>query len=167
MSVIETKPYGKIEVSDKQKITFIDGIIGFPDNKEYYLLDSPKSPFLWLQSAEKPELAFLVISPLSFRKEYDPAIDKKDLKAIGIESETDIVHLAIVTVPSDPSKMSANLQGPIIVNKKNRKAKQIVCNDDKYQIKHYIIDEMKQSDINILSAKKSMGTQENAVGGIL
>ena len=63
---IKTKPYGEVEVDEKQKLYFPEGIIGFEDVNYYYLLDSKEGPFYWLQAEGNAVLAFLIVDPRIF-----------------------------------------------------------------------------------------------------
>ncbi len=139
---ITTKPYGEIEVNEKQKIFFPDGLFGFEEVKNYFLLDSKEGPFYWLQSAEHPDLAFVLIDPRVFKENYTLNLQDEDYKAIEA-GEGDVLDFTIVTVPEDPEKISANLMGPIIINRKSRKARQAISENDEYTVKHYIMEEMK------------------------
>ena len=47
-------------------------------------------------------------------------------------------------MPSDPSKMTANLKAPLIFNLKNRKGRQIILNSSEYMTRHNIMEEMKK-----------------------
>ena len=138
---IKTKPYGEIEVSEKQKILFPDGIIGFEGITSYFLIDSKEGPYYWLQSEEHPELAFILINPRIFMTDYKLMVQSGDLEAIGVEEQSDLLDFAIVTVPEDHKKISANLMGPIIINKKTRVARQVISENDEYGVKHYIMEE--------------------------
>ena len=148
---IKTKPYGEVEVDEKQKLHFPEGIIGFEDINYYYLLDSKEGPFYWLQAEEDAGLAFLIVDPRIFMNNYKLTVRKEDLKAIEAEgkssdptdAETDdnLLDFAIVTVPEDHAKMSVNLMGPIVINKKTRMAKQMISENDRYMVKHYILEE--------------------------
>jgi flagellar assembly factor FliW len=140
---LKTKPYGEIEVNEKQKVHFPEGIIGFEDIHDYYLLDSREGPFYWLQAAGVPELAFLLINPRLFKEDYELSVKETDLQSMKLVSKNDLLDFAIVTVPEDPSKISANLMGPIIINRKKRLAKQVISENDEYSIKHYLLEEMK------------------------
>ena len=138
---IKTKPYGEIEVSEKQKILFPDGIIGFEGITSYFLIDSKEGPYYWLQSEEHPELAFILINPRIFMTDYRLMVQSDDQEAIGVEEQSDLLDFAIVTVPEDHKKISANLMGPIIINKKTRVARQVISENDEYGVKHYIMEE--------------------------
>ena len=141
---IKTKPYGEIEVSERQKIYFPEGIIGFEGIHYYFLFDSREGPFYWLQAESDPNLAFLLVNPRLFIENYKLMINNEDIKSIGIKNKKEILDFAIVTVPEDPSKISANLMGPIIINKKTRVAKQVISQNNEYTVKHYILEEMKK-----------------------
>jgi flagellar assembly factor FliW len=148
---IKTRPYGEVEVDEKQKLHFPEGIIGFEDVNYYYLLDSKEGPFYWLQADGDAGLAFLLVNPRIFMNDYKLTVRKEDLKAIGVvdksseskDAETDenLLDFAIVTVPEDHAKMSVNLMGPIVINKKARTAKQMISENDLYTVKHYILEE--------------------------
>jgi len=141
---IRTKPYGEIEVNERQRITFPEGLIGFEDVHEYFLIDSKEGPFYWLQAGEFPELAFLLVDPRLFMEDYRLEVKEHDVRAIGAEQNEDLLDFAIVTVPEDPQKISANLMGPIIVNRKTRTALQVISEHDGYTVKHYILEELKK-----------------------
>lgn len=140
---ILTKPYGEIEVSEKQRLFFPDGIIGFEDIKYYFMLDSREGPYYWLQAEGYPELAFIIMNPRLFKDDYKLMVREEDLRSIDINSRDEMLDFVILTVPEDLTKISANLMGPIIINRKTRKAKQVISENDEYTVKHYIIDEIK------------------------
>lgn len=139
MVKIQTKAFGEIEVSDKQKISFPDGILGFEFIKDYYLLDMEDSPFYWLQSIEEQDIAFVVIQPDLFIPDYKLKVNNAELESIDIKDKEDILIFTIVTIPENPSEMTANLQGPIIINKKNNLARQAISLDDNHRVKHALM----------------------------
>ena len=139
---VMTKPYGVIEVDDRQKIYFPNGLFGFENFKNYVLLDAKQQPFYWLQSTDVAEIAFVLINPRIFRADYTLEVDDEELREIGIKSSEDILCFAIVTIPENPSKMTANLQGPIIINKKTREARQSISKNPKWKIRHPILEEL-------------------------
>jgi len=144
-TVIKTKPFGEIEILDEQIIEFTDGILGFDAVKKFAVLEEDKSPFLWLQAFNEPDLAFVIISPLEFLDEYSLVISQTDIDDVGAKSPEELAVYAIVTIPSDkPSTMTANLQGPIIINPVTRKGKQAISLSDKYHVRHSILEEMKK-----------------------
>ncbi len=139
---IVTKPYGKIDIDERQKITFPFGILGFEKLKDYVLLDAVQQPFYWLQSLDVVEIAFVLINPRIFRQDYVLEVDQKELEEIGITGEEDILDFAIVTIPDNPAEMTANLQGPIIINKHTRVGRQSISVNSRWEVRHPVAKEL-------------------------
>ena len=51
----------------------------------------------------------------------------------------------IVTIPADGSSMTANLQGPLVINRENMTGKQAILADNRWRTKHDIIAELKNA----------------------
>lgn len=148
---INTKVFGEVEISDDKIITFEKGIIGFPDMKRFTLLhDEEKGTsagIRFLQSIDEPGFAMPVMDPLVVKSDYDPEVDDELLKGMGSLTDENILVLVTVTVPSDLTKMSVNLQGPLVINVDERKACQLIVEGDAYPVKFPIYD--------ILQARKA------------
>lgn len=144
---VKTKSFGEIEVDDNIVFDFPDGILGFDYIKKFVVLDSDedKSPFKWLQAFDEVNLAFVIIMPIDFMNEYDLVISQNDMEAVGTEDPNDLLVFAIVTIPEDTSKMTANLQGPLILNPKKRLGRQAISLSDKYGVRHNILEELNKS----------------------
>ncbi len=141
---INTKPYGEMEISELQVFNFPDGILGFDFVRKFAIIDSEDegSPFKWLQALEEAELAFIIIQPETFMKNYRPMLSENDMDAVNAEKVEDLLIFAIVTIPENPAEMTANLQGPIILNFKERIGRQAISLSDKYKVRHSILQEM-------------------------
>ena len=144
MKVI-TKAYGPIEVEEKQKVTFPSGLLGFESLKDYVLLAAEQEPFYWLQSLDEEQVAFVLINPFIFKKDYEMDIDNEELVPIGIIDPGKAVIFSIVTIPPDEGPMTANLQGPLILNQETQLGIQAVLTDSRWKTKHDIIAEMNAS----------------------
>jgi flagellar assembly factor FliW len=142
---VNTKAFGLIEVDEKQKITFPQGLFGFEDSKDYVLLDAEHQPFLWLQAIEEQEIAFILINPFLFRQDYEVNISNDELAEIGVTSPENALIFVIVTIPQDGKNMTANLQGPIVINKQNMTGMQAVLQDVRWKTKHDIINELENT----------------------
>ena len=117
MTLLATKTLGSVERSTAQILAFPEGLYGFPEEKEFALIEESKdSPFLWLQSVKQAELAFVIIDPSLFCKEaYLPEAAPMDLEALGARSLAECSVYVIVTIPTEhPEEMTANLQGPML-----------------------------------------------------
>lgn len=148
---VNTKVFGEIDIEEEKIITFEGGIIGFPNLKKFVLLYDAEigtgAGIRWLQSLDEPGFAMPVMDPLIVTEEYNPDVDDDLLKGIGPITQDNLLVLVTVTVPSDLTKMSVNLQGPLIINVDERKACQVVVDADRYPVKHMIYE--------ILEARKA------------
>mgnify|MGYP003497483790 CR=1 FL=1 len=62
--LIQTSRFGQLDVNRDRLIRFEEGILGFPKQKEYALIQTGDgSGFYWLQSVDTPDLAFVVSDP--------------------------------------------------------------------------------------------------------
>lgn len=144
MAKIKTRNFGNIEIADTQKITFPEGILGFETEKEYYLIIKEDSPFLWLQSAKTEGLAFILVNPYLFIQDYKLEINHRDWESIKTDpKKEDFLVFSIVTIPENPEEMTANLQGPIVINPTDKIGIQAISLNDKYSIRYPILDSLK------------------------
>jgi flagellar assembly factor FliW len=143
---VNTKPFGEIEINELQIIDFPEGILGFDFIKKFIIMDAEDegSPFKWMQAFDEKDLAFVIIRPLDFMEEYELVIAQNDLDTVKSDNIDELLVFAIVTIPENPRKMTANLQGPIIVNPLKRLGKQAISLSDRYTVRHNILDEMKK-----------------------
>lgn len=144
---IETKIFGTVEITDDKIITFENGIIGFPELKHFTLLHDDEAGtdagIRFLQSMEEPGFAMPVMDPLIVKQDYDPVVEDELLAGIGELNENNLLVMVTVTVPSDLTKVSVNLQGPIIINVEKRLAVQLIVENKDYPVKYPIYDILK------------------------
>ena len=143
---LATKAFGLIEIDERQKIVFPRGLFGFEEYTDYVLLDSESQPFYWLQSMDDEGVAFILVNPFLFRPDYEVDIPNEELSDIGIASPEEALIFVIVTIPPDGSPITANLQGPLVINRDSRTAKQAVLTDVRWQTRHDIIGELNESE---------------------
>ena len=60
---VMTKTNGLVSVEEKQLLKFPEGIMGFEEFHNYALIESEYEPFIWLQSVDNKNLAFLLVDP--------------------------------------------------------------------------------------------------------
>ena len=142
--IILTKSMEKKDISEDKILTIPEGLFGFEDYKKFALIDSDYEPFIWLQSVDEPNLAFLIVDPFLISSEYETDIDDEALKKIGIEKPEDIIIMTIVTVPNDGSAITANFQGPLVINKVNRQCMQVIINDNRWSTKVNIVEALRK-----------------------
>ncbi len=146
MIKVHTTRFGDIEVNQADVIELPHGLIGFPELKKFILLDHDKdSPFKWLQSLDDGSIAFVIINPLLFKSDYFVEVTEAEVSDLELKDEKDAVISVIITIPSDPNNMTANLKAPLIFNLQNRLGKQVILTNSEYLPRHNIIEEMKKN----------------------
>jgi flagellar assembly factor FliW len=133
----QTSRFGPVTVDDGSVVSFTAPILGFDDLTDYVLLDHAEdSPFKWLQSAQEPDLAFVVTNPKYFNIDYEFELPEDACQKLGLTRGEDAIVLTIVNIPADtPKAMTANLLGPVIINQANHKAMQVVLSDVPFSTK--------------------------------
>ena len=124
--------FGVLKVPTEALLTFPSGLLGFPEWTQYAILDhDTDAPFKWLHCTEEASLAFVVIDPTSFHQDYRVTISPEACSEVK-GNETDELSLAVIlTIPSDdPTAMTANLRGPLLMNPRTRLCKQLVLTED-------------------------------------
>ena len=141
---INTKAFGEIEIAEDKIITFENGIIGFPELKRFTLLHDEErganAGIRFLQSVDEAGFAMPVMDPLLVKPDYDPEVDDELLVSLGELTDENILVLVTVTIPSDLTQMSVNLQGPVIINVDERKACQLIVEGSAYPVKFPIYE---------------------------
>jgi len=146
---IKTTHFGEIEIDEEDILDFKEGILGFEDIHKFGVINSEdqESPFSWIQSIEKPELAFALVNPFAVKKDYDFELKDENASSLGVEDPSQVAVFAILVIPEDIKKISMNLKAPIIVNTNNKKAAQIILDSDKYTVRHLILDELQKQGV--------------------
>ena len=136
---IQTSRFGIVQCAEEDLILFPEGILGFADLRRYVLVDDPSDEiFAWLQSCEIPQIAFPVLEPELFTTNYQLNLTKHDLESLELKTATGVRSFAIITVPEDPTQMTANLKAPVVINVAKRMARQIVLQDNNLAIREPI-----------------------------
>lgn len=137
--LIETSRFGRIEVDDSKIMTFLEGLLGFPESHRFALIQSSADPvFYWLQSVDNPRLAFVVCDPRTFVPDYQVPIRKDDVDALGLADLSDCQVMVVVNKVNDC--LTANLLGPLVIGLQSLRAKQLVLSDKRYGTRHQLLD---------------------------
>jgi len=133
MISFETSRFGRLEVGKDKVIEFPSGLIGFPEIKRFILMDYKDTSLKWLQAVDDPDIAFIVTHPFELFPEFSVKVENSAKKVLGIENDDDLVTLAILRVEED--SVTANLQGPLVINSMNKTGMQIVNEDPRFSCK--------------------------------
>ena len=126
-----------------QPIAFPKGLIGFEEEKEFTLIwDQRRAPFHVLETKEGA-LSFIMMPVCEFAPEFQLVPTKEEAQLLSVEESDELVLFAIVTIPSDPSCMSANLQGPVLVNLSKKLGLQTIRPEE--ELRYPILEGYKQN----------------------
>jgi flagellar assembly factor FliW len=144
--IIQTSRFGPLEVDEARLICFEKGILGFPDQHEYALVQTAEeSGFYWLQAVDRAELAFVVCDPRLFVPDYVVPVKLEELSQIGL---TDPSAAQVFTIVNKvDSILTGNLQGPLVVNVETRQAKQLVLSDRRYSTRHPLMNLSRKPEV--------------------
>ena len=146
---VNTTRFGELEVDKNDIITFEEGILGFENSKNFFVVDpGDQTLILWLQSADEGSTAFPIIEPKIFMPEFSISLLPAELNSLKLENLSNASVYTILTIPQDVTKMSANLKAPVIINNKTKKARQIVLQDSKLEVKYEMYTELKKYIVN-------------------
>ncbi len=150
---VHTSRFGVISITTDDVIQFPEGLLGFNELRRFVLLDDPSDEiFAWLQSCDEPGIAFPLLEPELFTSNYSVSLTKHDLEVLNLPNKEGTRSFAIITIPQDPTQMTANLKAPIVINVAKRLARQCVLQDNSLAIREPIFTRLQQRVVQNPSA---------------
>lgn len=145
MAIIITKNFGPVEYDAEQVIHFPMGLPGYPDDLNFLMLDMEETSdtFFWLQSLDDGEVCFPLMNVYKARPDYDPIVNMEELADLGEIGGQSLEIYNIAVIPGDISQTRVNLRAPVIFNRDTRRAKQVICTNEDYAVRHLIMDELR------------------------
>ena len=135
---VRTTRFGVIEIAEDRVITFPAGLLGFPGQSQFCLLEpGGDACFFWLQSLDEPSLAFVVTDPTLFISDYSVPVRAEQMEELGLEKLADAQVFVIVNKVDDA--LTGNLQGPLVVNTLTRQGQQLVLAEKRWTTRHQLI----------------------------
>lgn len=137
---LKTKYFGEIECREEDRLHFPDGLFGFEEEKEFFLLsfEGSEGSLLCFQSAVTPGLAFVAVNPFSLKPDYAPVLTPGELKAMEVERSEDLCFYALCVVRSPAADSTVNLRCPVAINDQTRRAVQVILEDGSYHMHHLL-----------------------------
>jgi flagellar assembly factor FliW len=143
--IINTTRFGQVDVKEEDLLTFPEGLLGFADLRKFVLLDDPSDEiFAWLQSCEAGAIAFPLLEPDIFVENYNVTLSKGDLEGLKLKSQENANYFSIITIPEDPTQMTANMKAPVVINLQEKLARQCVLQDNNLAIREPIFKKLQQ-----------------------
>ncbi|NMA85629.1 MAG: flagellar assembly protein FliW [Epulopiscium sp.] len=138
----QTSHHGIREYDESEVITFKKGLPGFEGLSKFILFPVEENEvFNILHSIEDPEVGLVTISPFSIDKEYEIELKDGLIKRLKIEKPDDVLIQTTVTLNSKLENITVNMKAPIVINISTKSGEQIILDNDKYLIKHPLVQE--------------------------
>ena len=142
---LNTKYFGTIFCPDEDLLRFPNGLIGFEDETEFYLLpfEGSNNTLLCFQSAKTPALAFVAMNPFSLNPSYAPELSSGELKQLEVQRSQELSFYVLCVVKTPVGNSTLNFRCPIAINEDNRTAMQVILDTDRYHM-HHLLSEFGQ-----------------------
>lgn len=135
---VQTTRFGQVDVDEERVILFPAGLLGFSSYRRFALLQpDDQGIFFWLQSIEAPDLAFVVTDPALWIADFQAQIRREQMDELELGDLTDAQVLVIVN--KRDGALTANLQGPLVINAKNCRAMQLVLAEKRWTTRHTLM----------------------------
>lgn len=135
---VQTTRFGTVDVDAGRIMTFRAGLLGFASFTRFALLQpDEEGVFFWLQSVDAPELAFVVTDPSQWVNDYQATIRREQMEELSLQRLEDAQVFVIVN--RYEQALTANLQGPLVVNVQNREGMQLVLAEKRWTTRHEIV----------------------------
>ncbi|HEX2896637.1 MAG TPA: flagellar assembly protein FliW [candidate division Zixibacteria bacterium] len=157
--LINSHRFGPLEIPENKIISMARPVLGFEKLGRFCLIEREEFwPFLWMQSIEDPAVAFIVVNPVLFKSDYRIEINPNEISELEATTPELIETYVIANVSDDWKLMTINLQGPILINTSNNKAKQLVLMNSEYKVQQIVFEHEKiTSTVTAKAAKEPVG----------
>ena len=135
--IVKTSRFGDKDVPDDALLVFPEGVIGFRDATRFVMFEcSDDGIFKWLQSCDRPELAFVICEANIIMPSYQILIGEKERQLLKLAKPEDAVVCLILVIPKNPADATANLLGPLVMNTETRMGIQVVVVNPQYSTRY-------------------------------
>jgi flagellar assembly factor FliW len=131
----QRRPYSRDTI-----IHFEEGLIGFSDCKNFVLMENDDIvPFRMLQSADRPDIGFLVLDPTIVQRDFQDYIPAREWESLGLQDGEGHLTFVICIIGPTPGESSGNFQAPLIVNYKTMAGRQIILTDSGLSVRQTLM----------------------------
>jgi flagellar assembly factor FliW len=137
---IETTRFGNLEIDTQKIIHFPQGLIGFPEEKSFVMINHRGLDTLaWLQSTRSPGIALPVVSVQAFAPHYPDVSLEDAAHRAGLEGSADDMAALVVLCAMPNAPVTVNLVAPIIVNATTWQGLQTILDGTKFTTREVFV----------------------------
>lgn len=127
---------GEPASSPEPTVSFPDGILGFPEVHQYLLMSTELEGVFWLQAKGCSALSFVLADPFGLVPGFSVDLGEAELGPLASSHPSELAVLSILTLRGNGENVTANLQGPVIIDLERRLARQIVLANSPWGVRH-------------------------------
>lgn len=118
-------------------LVFDEGLIGCPEWQNFELEpDVAGSAIHLLRCRDVEGVALYAADPFTIVPDYEFEIADADAEALELSDPRDALVLVVLTIHEEPSQVTANLLGPLVVNVTTGRGRQLVLGASAYSVRH-------------------------------
>ena len=134
--LIKTKDFDYVEVSEKDILSFPNGIYAYENTKEFVLLKNPDNQCLMhLQAVSDDAPRLFLVDPYMFFEEYKPLLPEGTTDLLKAEKANNLSYFVVAVIPENIKNMTVNLRSPVIINFEKRIGAQIILENKGYDVR--------------------------------
>lgn len=143
---INAKYFGQVSYDENETIHITNGLIGFEAYTEYLPIPfhEDNDSLISLQCLEDETLSFILMNPFGLLNNYSPSLSRQDLKELDAEAAEELSYYVICVMHDSVAESTVNLKAPLVVNARNRQARQVILDQSEYTFRHVIGDMKKE-----------------------
>lgn len=107
-------------------LRMLGGLAGLEEYTSYRLVTEPDESVCWLEATDEPAIALPCADALAVLPEYAIELSDVDVAELEIEDAADVRVLLVVQNWDRPEALRLSTSGPIVVNTRTGRAKQLV-----------------------------------------
>jgi flagellar assembly factor FliW len=137
---IETTRFGNLEIDPQKVIHFAQGLIGFPEEKSFVMINHRGLDTLaWLQSTRSPGIALPVVGVQALAPHYPDVSLEDAARRAGLDGEADDMAALVVLCAMPNAPVTVNLVAPIIVNATSWQGIQTILEGTKFTTREVFV----------------------------
>ena len=119
-----------------RELFFEEGLVGCPTWRRFELGADEVGPAIHALRRRDEDVALYVCDPFTIVPDYEFEVGDADAAALELRDPSDALVLVVLTVRTDPAGATANLLGPLVVNNRTGRGRQLVLSASDYSARH-------------------------------
>lgn len=129
-----------IDAGRRRALLFDSGLIGCPDWQRFVLEPGAVGPAIHLlRCLDVDDVALYVTDPFTIVPDYEFEVGDADVAALELADPGDALVYVILTIHDEPVSVTANMLGPLVLNDRTGRGRQLVLASSDYSVRHPVL----------------------------